>query len=90
MEGPFEWRCSPPTRLGTPSTRGPGFRSAQDLRLEITLTPDGEATSYRHAISYRPALGPLGRLIDAVVAPSLRRDGRRTVERLKALAEAPP
>jgi uncharacterized protein YndB with AHSA1/START domain len=69
---------------------GSGIPLAQELRLEITLTPDGEATSYRHAISYRPALGPLGRVIDAVVAPSLRRDGRRTVERLKALAEARP
>ena len=67
---------------------GSGIPLAQDLRLECTLTPDGEATHYRHVISYRPALGPLGRLIDAVVAPSLRRDGRRTVQALKALVDA--
>lgn len=67
---------------------GSGIPLAEDLRLECTLTPDGDATMYRHVISYRPALGPLGRLIDAVVAPSLRRDIRRTVEQLKALAEA--
>jgi hypothetical protein len=29
-------------------------------------------------------------MIDAAVAPSLRRDGRRTVEQLKALVEAGP
>ncbi len=69
---------------------GSGIPLAQDLRLECTLTHDGEATSYRHVISYRPAFGALGRVIDAVVAPSLRRDGRRTVERLKALVEARP
>ena len=67
---------------------GSGIPLAQDLRLEITLDPDQDATRYRHVISYEPALGPLGRLIDAVVAPSLRQDIRRTVERLKALVEA--
>lgn len=67
---------------------GSGIPLARDLRLECTLSPDGSATSYRQQISYRPALGPLGRLIDAVVAPSLRRDLRRTVERLKALVES--
>ena len=67
---------------------GSGIPLAQDLRLECTLSPDGEATIYRHAISYRPALGALGRVIDAVVAPSLRRDSRRTVDQLKALVEA--
>ena len=69
---------------------GTGIPLARNLRLECTLTPDGAATSYRHVISYRPALGPLGRVIDAVVAPFLRRDGRRTVERLKELVEARP
>jgi hypothetical protein len=69
---------------------GSGVPLAQGLRLECTLTPDGDATSYRHVISYQPAFGALGRVIDAVVAPSLRRDGRRTVENLKALVEARP
>lgn len=68
---------------------GSGIPLARDLHLEITLTPDGDGTLYRHEISYRPALGTLGRLIDKVVAPSLRRDIRLTVERLKALVEAP-
>jgi uncharacterized protein YndB with AHSA1/START domain len=66
---------------------GTGVPLAVDLRLELTLTPEGDATHYRHVISYEPALGWLGRLIDLVVAPSLRRDGRRTVAKLKALAE---
>jgi hypothetical protein len=65
-----------------------GIPLAVDLRLELTLTPDAGATHYRHVISYAPAFGPLGRLIDRVVAPSLRRDGRRTVANLKALAES--
>jgi uncharacterized protein YndB with AHSA1/START domain len=69
---------------------GAGIPLAKDLRLECTLTPDGQATSYRHVISYQAAFGLLGRVIDAVVAPSLRRDGRRTVEQLKALVEAGP
>ncbi len=67
---------------------GTGIPLARDLRLECALTPEGDGTHYRHGISYRPSLGPLGSVIDAIVAPSLRRDGRRTVERLKALVES--
>jgi hypothetical protein len=67
---------------------GTGIPLATDLRLELTLTPDGDGTHYRHVISYAPALGSLGRLVDRVIATSLRRDGRRTVENLKALAES--
>jgi uncharacterized protein YndB with AHSA1/START domain len=69
---------------------GSGIPLARDLRLECTLSPDGEGegTRYRHVISYQPALGRLGTLIDAIVAPSLRRDGRRTVEQLKAIVES--
>ncbi len=66
---------------------GSGIPLARDVRLECTLAPDGDATDYRHEISYRPALGPLGRLVDTLVAPSLRRDARRTVDHLKALVE---
>ena len=91
--GPWTARSSWRVRSADPPRHtiheGSGIPLAQDLRLEITLAPDGDGTLYRHAISYAPALGALGRLIDAVVAPSLRRDGRRTVERLKALSESP-
>jgi len=81
------WRVVSADPLRHTVHTGSGIPLAQDLRLECTLTRDGDATSYRHVISYRPALGPLGRLIDIVVAPSLRRDGRRTVQQLKALVE---
>jgi uncharacterized protein YndB with AHSA1/START domain len=67
---------------------GSGIPLAQDLELECTLTAAGEETLYRHVISYRPALGGLGLLIDRVVAPSLRRDISATVAKLKALVEA--
>src|SRR5437588_5161428 len=33
---------------------GSGIPLARDLRLECTLTPDGQAPSDRHAIPYRP------------------------------------
>lgn len=67
---------------------GTGIPLAQELRLEITLTEQATSTLYRHCLSYRPALGPVGRLVNAVVAPSLRRDVERTVVRLKALVES--
>lgn len=67
---------------------GSGIPLAQDLELECTLTPAGQDTVYRHVISYRPALGAVGLIIDRLVAPSLRRDIRATVAKLKALVEA--
>jgi uncharacterized protein YndB with AHSA1/START domain len=69
---------------------GSGIPLAHDLQLECTLTPVGEGTLYGHAISYRPALGGVGLLINRVVAPSLQRDLRATVAKLKALVEAEP
>jgi uncharacterized protein YndB with AHSA1/START domain len=71
---------------------GTGIPLARHLRLECTLWPEpgaeGAGTRYRHLISYEPTFGLLGILINAAVAPSLRRDGRRTVQRLKVLAES--
>jgi len=59
---------------------GSGIPLARDLQLECTLTPDRQGTHYRHVISYEPALGPLGRLVDVAVRPSLRRDGLAVVD----------
>lgn len=67
---------------------GSGIALAVDLQLEITLTPDGAGTIYRHVLSYEPALGRLGLLIDRVVAPLLQRDVRRTARQLKVLVES--
>jgi uncharacterized protein YndB with AHSA1/START domain len=67
---------------------GSGIPLAHDLELECKLTPVGEGTLYGHVISYRPALGAVGLLIDRIVAPSLQRDIRATVAKLKALVEA--
>jgi uncharacterized protein YndB with AHSA1/START domain len=67
---------------------GSGIPLAHELELECTLTPVGDGTLYQHVISYRPALGWVGLLINRAVAPSLQRDIRATVAKLKALVEA--
>ena len=77
--------CEPPRRA---VHDGAGIWVAKDMRLELTVEPDGEGTAYTHRFSYEPALGPLGRLVNLGLKPSLNGDMRRSVERLKALCES--
>lgn len=68
---------------------GNGIALAKWMRLELLLEEAGPgATSYTHNFSYEPALGPLGPILDLVLRPSLARDMRATVRKLKTLAEA--
>jgi hypothetical protein len=54
----------------------------------MTLEEGGDGvTRNRHAMSWAPALGPAGRMLDAALKPSLRRDVRSTPERLRAILE---
>lgn len=84
-----QWRvleAEPPRRA---LHEGTGIALARWMGLELLLEEDGpQATSYTHNFSYQPALGPLGRLLDLALRPSLARDMRATVRRLKTVAEA--
>ena len=67
---------------------GEGIWVAKSMRLEMTVEPDGEGTTYTHTFSYEPGLGPLGPLVNLGLKPSLTGDIRRTAESLKALCES--
>lgn len=87
LTGGSSWRvasCEPPRHA---VHDGEGIWIAKSMRLEMTVEPDGEGTAYTHHFSYEPALGPLGRLVNLALRPSLARDMRRTIERLKTLCE---
>ncbi len=59
------------------------------VRIEMTMTPEGDGTDYVHTISYDPKLGPLGWLIDKLVlGRSMRNGTRELVGNLKRIIEA--
>ena len=91
--GPFtarsRWRVQEVQAQERTVHTGEGIALARWMRLELRLEELApRRTRYTHHFSYEPALGPLGPLLNVVLEPSLRRDMRRTVARLKALAEA--
>lgn len=76
--------CEPPRHT---VHDGEGIWIAKHMRLEMTVEPDGEGTALTHRFSYEPALGPLGKLLNLGLKPSLNGDMRRSVEHLRALCE---
>ena len=66
---------------------GEGIAVAKDLRLEMTLEPEGEGTRYVHRLIYTPAFGPLAPLLNLVLKPSVTRATRRSLQTLRAICE---
>lgn len=70
-------------RIGRKSVKG------MKIRSDIRLVPEGPHTRVNWAISYRPPMGPLGSLLDAVVMGGALRKGVATsLIGLKCLAES--
>ena len=71
---------------------GAGFPLLHDLTNVFQLAAievDGEErTEMTYAVRYRPGLGPLGRLIDRLQQPGLRKSFQRSMRNLEELVQA--
>ena len=66
---------------------GDGIWLAGTMTLDMTVEPDGAGTRYVHVFTYEPGLGPLGPVVDLGLRPSIGRDMRASVRRLRELCE---
>lgn len=66
---------------------GEGIAVVKGMRLEMELSADGSGTRYVHRLVYKPALGPLGPLVNRALRPSVQRATERSVANLKAICE---
>jgi phage shock protein E len=70
-------------RIGRKSVEG------MKMRSEVRLVPEGPNTRVEWAMSYRPPMGPIGSLMDAMVMRKAIREGlTASLEGLKRLAES--
>ena len=67
---------------------GDGIWLAGTMRLSMSVEPDGAGTRYLHVFAYQPGLGPFGPIVDLGLRPSIGRDMRASVRRLRGLCEA--
>lgn len=67
---------------------GEGFAPLKDLTNIFRLTPDGDGTLMAYEVRFRLALGPLGRVVAAVLGRSLAGEFERSLEALETLAQA--
>lgn len=66
---------------------GDGIWLAGTMTLAMSVEPDGAGTRYGHVFTYEPGLGPLGPVVDLGLRPSIGRDMRASVRRLRELCE---
>jgi uncharacterized protein YndB with AHSA1/START domain len=64
---------------------GTGFEPMHDLTNIFTFRAVDEGTEMTYAVRYRPGLGPLGRLIDRLQTPALRRSFQASMRNLEEL-----
>jgi rhodanese-related sulfurtransferase/uncharacterized membrane protein len=70
-------------RIGRRSVEG------MEMRSEVHLVPDGSSTRVEWAMSYRPPMGPIGYVMDALMMRTAVRKGlTASLEKLKHLAES--
>jgi uncharacterized protein YndB with AHSA1/START domain len=68
--------------------RGEGIPLVSRISIEMQTTPEAGATEVTFTLRYKPALGPLGDVINAVAFKRMvESDHRKTVESFRALAE---
>ncbi|MBL7495823.1 SRPBCC family protein [Frankia sp. CNm7] len=85
-------RIDPPRRR---VDTGTGFAPMHDMTNVFELEPvqvdGGEGTRFTYTVRYRPGLGPVGRLIDRLQRPGLRRSFQASMRNLEDLivAEGP-
>lgn len=89
----YQWtqevtRWDPPTAFEDTMVPGPGpFRRFKDWAL---LTPLPEGVRFQFGLDYALRGGPFGWLIDRlVVAPRVRKDMARSLERVRGILEGP-
>lgn len=87
LKGRSSWRVDSAEAPHRTVHSGSGIAVVHGMRLEMTLSSDGDGTRYEHRLFYTPAFGPLGPVINLVLRPSVQRATERSVERLKAICE---
>jgi Polyketide cyclase / dehydrase and lipid transport len=69
---------------------GVGFDPMRDMTniFELRSAADGASTEMTYTVRYRPGLGPVGRLIDKLQQPTLRKSFRTSMRNLEDLIVA--
>ena len=70
---------------------GIGFEPMHDMTNVFEFRAVGGSTEMTYQVSYRPGLGPIGKLIDALQKPGLRKAFQKSMRNLEELviAEGP-
>lgn len=90
LTGSSRWEVTSVVPGASTVHTGEGIWLAGTMRLSMSVAPDGAGTRYVHVFTYEPGLGPLGPVVDLGLRPSIDRDMRASVRRLKELCEGPP
>lgn len=87
--GPLTTRSTWTVREIDPLSRrvdtGVGFEPMHDMTNVFELLPCEVGTRMTYTVRYRPGLGPIGRIIDRLQQPALRRSFRTSMRNLENL-----